>query len=175
MRTGPDSASSEHAKCWVSQPAAITPGSSVGHQLVSCPTSEQQQIVSIRAASRGTYGVPRITAELREGGEQVGRGRVARLMRMEGLEGITRRRWRKTTIRGRLFTKSGQGQLGSHVGTLESRRILMRRRQPSMKSSAKGQPGDCGVVLRSQAHPSSGGGPPGPPSVLLNISGAASS
>ena len=61
----------------------------------------KQKIISIHAASRGTYGVPRITAELRAGGERVGRARVARLMRMESLEGITRRRWRKTTIRDR--------------------------------------------------------------------------
>ena len=58
-----------------------------------------EKIVSIHAASRGTYGVPRITAELREGGDRVGRGRVRRLMKARGVQGVSRRRWRKTTVR----------------------------------------------------------------------------
>jgi len=50
---------------------------------------------TIRAAfrvSRGTYGAPRIHAELRATGVRVGRKRVARLMRSAGLVGIHRRR-----------------------------------------------------------------------------------
>ncbi len=54
----------------------------------------------IRAAhsrSRGTYGSPRVTAELRDQGHQVGQRRVARLMREAGLQGRPRRRWVTTT------------------------------------------------------------------------------
>ncbi|MET8014836.1 IS3 family transposase [Streptomyces sp. NPDC005271] len=38
--------------------------------------------------SDGTYGVPRITAELRETGERVNHKRVARVMRSIGLAGV---------------------------------------------------------------------------------------
>jgi len=41
--------------------------------------------------SKGTYGVPRIWEDLKEAGMQVGRKRVARLMRAAGLQGVSRR------------------------------------------------------------------------------------
>ena len=51
------------------------------------------QIREIHARSRGTYGAPRIHAELRLGLEvRVGRKRVARLMRAGGIVGVHRRR-----------------------------------------------------------------------------------
>ncbi len=54
------------------------------------------QIREIHACSRGTYGVPRVHAELRLGcGVRCGRKRIARLMRSANLCGIYRRkRWR---------------------------------------------------------------------------------
>ncbi|MBC8725732.1 IS3 family transposase [Paraburkholderia sp. 31.1] len=55
------------------------------------------QIRAIHASSRGTYGMPRIHAQLSRQGEHVGRKRVARLMRMAGLCGVSRRRWPATT------------------------------------------------------------------------------
>ena len=45
----------------------------------------------------GTYGMPRVHAELVEGGCRVGRKRVARLMREAGLVGVSRRRGTRTT------------------------------------------------------------------------------
>jgi putative transposase len=51
------------------------------------------------ARSRGTYGVPRIHADLAEAGHRVSRKRVARLMRRDGLAGVHRRRFVRTTIR----------------------------------------------------------------------------
>jgi putative transposase len=56
------------------------------------------------AASDGTYGAERIVEDLREErpGEQIGKNRVARLMRQDGLFGVTRRRGRKTTVRGKV-------------------------------------------------------------------------
>ena len=57
--------------------------------------------MEIHAASRGTYGVPRIHAELAADGVAVGRKRVSRLMRRAGIEGISRRRRAWTTRRDR--------------------------------------------------------------------------
>jgi putative transposase len=58
------------------------------------------QIRQIHARSRGTYGAPRVHAELRLGLEiRVGRKRVARLMRAAGLQGCHRRRLRGLTRR----------------------------------------------------------------------------
>ena len=50
------------------------------------------QIRSIHERSRGTYGAPRIRAELVSSGVPVSRKRVARLMRKAGLQGVSRRR-----------------------------------------------------------------------------------
>ena len=58
------------------------------------------QIRDIHACSHGTYGAPRVHAELRLGRDvQVGRKRVARLMRAAGLQGCHRRRQRGLTRR----------------------------------------------------------------------------
>ena len=58
------------------------------------------QIRQIHARSRGTYGAPRVHAELRLGRDvHVGRKRVARLMRAAGLHGCHRRRRRGLTRR----------------------------------------------------------------------------
>jgi putative transposase len=59
------------------------------------------QIETIHKRSRGTYGVARVHAELRDQGVGVGRKRVARLMRQVGLEGVSRRKATRTTFRDR--------------------------------------------------------------------------
>ncbi len=60
------------------------------------------RIGEIHARSRGTYGVPRVHAELHhEDAIRCGRKRVARLMRTLGLEGVHRRRTTRTTVRDR--------------------------------------------------------------------------
>ena len=59
----------------------------------------QAQIETIHADSRGTYGVPRVHAELAEAGVRISRRRVARLMKQAGLEGVSRRRRYRTTRR----------------------------------------------------------------------------
>ena len=58
-----------------------------------------KRIRTIHATSRGTYGAPRVHAELRAGGERHGRKRIARLMREAGLVGASRRRDGPTTTR----------------------------------------------------------------------------
>lgn len=59
-------------------------------------TALTAQIQAIHTMSRGSYGVPRVHAELRLGcGVRCGRKRVARLMRSVGLQGIYVRRRRR--------------------------------------------------------------------------------
>ncbi len=59
------------------------------------------RIRGIHTRSRATYGVPRVHAELRAAGTRVGRKRIARLMRAAGLQGVSRRKGCRTTIRDR--------------------------------------------------------------------------
>jgi putative transposase len=86
---------------------------------------DQDLLEPIRAfhrQSRGTYGAPRIHRDLRAAGVQVGRKRVARLLKQAGLQGVSRRKWPVTTVRAaqarpapdlvqRAFTASGPNQL----------------------------------------------------------------
>jgi len=57
------------------------------------------RIRAIHERSRGTYGAPRVHAELRAQGVHVGRKRVARLMQKAQLAGVSRRRRVWTTRR----------------------------------------------------------------------------
>ena len=61
-----------------------------------------ETIRTIHERSRGTYGSPRVWAELRHGlGIRVGRKRVERLMRLAHLAGISRRKaYRRKTSKG---------------------------------------------------------------------------
>lgn len=81
-----------------------------------------ERIEQIHRQSRQTYGAPRIHAELRENGQNVGRKRVARLMRASRLAGVSRRKSFQTTRRDprtrpapdlveRKFAASGANQL----------------------------------------------------------------
>jgi HTH-like domain/Integrase core domain len=56
------------------------------------------QIKTVHAAHDGTYGAPRITAELRGNGHRVNHKRVARVMRRFGVQGLRLRRRQRTTI-----------------------------------------------------------------------------
>jgi putative transposase len=60
-----------------------------------------ERIRAIHEKSRGTYGVPRVHAELKAEDTHVGRKRVARLMRQAGLAGASRRKGCWTTRRDR--------------------------------------------------------------------------
>jgi len=57
-----------------------------------------EQIQTIHTESKGTYGSPRVHKELGHRGVVCGRRRVTRLMRLAGLEGRCKKRWRKTTV-----------------------------------------------------------------------------
>ena len=57
------------------------------------------RVRAIHEHSRGSYGAPRIQAELAEQGLPVSRKRVARVMRQAGLAGVSRRKGPRTTRR----------------------------------------------------------------------------
>ncbi|GLW75121.1 transposase [Kitasatospora phosalacinea] len=57
-----------------------------------------ERIRRIHADSGGTYGSPRVTAELRETGRRVNHKRVARVMRTYSIVGIRLRRRARTTV-----------------------------------------------------------------------------
>jgi putative transposase len=57
------------------------------------------RIREIHERSRGTYGVPRIRAELKDQGTRVNHKRVARLMRAGKIAGVSRRKKPRTTVR----------------------------------------------------------------------------
>ena len=58
-----------------------------------------ERIRLIHAGSDGAYGSPNIHAELRDQGSRVSRKRVARLMRLAGIRGVSRRRGFTVTTR----------------------------------------------------------------------------
>ncbi len=62
-----------------------------------------EEIKRIHEASRGTYGRPRVLAQLHRDGHDVGKGRVGRLMKENGLRCRSRpwqKAWAKGTIGG---------------------------------------------------------------------------
>jgi transposase InsO family protein len=62
-----------------------------------------QRVRQIHADSRGFYGSPRVTGQLRLDGHRVGRRRVARLMRQCGLQGRSARLYRHSKVLQRAF------------------------------------------------------------------------
>jgi putative transposase len=61
----------------------------------------RKKIEAIHDDSGGTYGRPRVHAELKEDGVRIGCKRVTRLMREAGLQGASRRKKYRTTVRDR--------------------------------------------------------------------------
>ncbi|GAA0906470.1 hypothetical protein GCM10009574_098820 [Streptomyces asiaticus] len=64
------------------------------------------RIRAVHRESDGTYGVPRITAELREAGERINHKRIAPVMRSIGLAGVRLRRRHRTTVAGPAAAKA---------------------------------------------------------------------
>ena len=57
------------------------------------------QIQMLHRRSHGTYGAPRLLRDLWEMDVRVGRHRVARVMRQAGIQGVSRRKFVRTTVR----------------------------------------------------------------------------
>jgi len=56
-----------------------------------------EDIKRVHAESKGRYGSPRITSQLRDEGKKASRPLVARIMRKESIQSIVRKRFRITT------------------------------------------------------------------------------
>src|SRR5207244_12248669 len=66
-----------------------------------------ERIRAIHAESDATYGMPRVRAELVDQGVKISAKRVARLMRLNAIRGISRRRGFVVTHAGRRAAASG--------------------------------------------------------------------
>ena len=96
-------------RCRTTSGASDASGVPRGHETRDRPSRRTLANASLldrirvhHTASRGTYGAVRIRRDLMDErpAQRVGRHRVARLMRSNGIAGVTRRRNQKTTIRG---------------------------------------------------------------------------
>jgi putative transposase len=73
-----------------------------GRRPASTRTLENGKLIAemkrIHGESRGTYGLPRIHEQLKQDGKPVSKGRVGRLMKVAGISGLIKKRYRvKTT------------------------------------------------------------------------------
>jgi putative transposase len=77
--------------CWLDRPPSLR---ALDDEVMS------EKIVSIHAQSRRTYGYRRIREELVDAhDEHISKHRVARLMKSAGIQGVTRRKFCRTTRR----------------------------------------------------------------------------
>ena len=65
-----------------------------------------ERVRDVHERSRGFYGSPRVTGQLRLDGLCVGRRRIARLMRLAGLQGRSARLYRQSKVARRAFYAS---------------------------------------------------------------------
>ena len=99
-----DSMKDEHPVAALAEALEVSPSGFHTHQRKAQGQRHQEdralsrEIAPIFAASRQTYGCPRVTAALRQEGQRCGQNRVARLMRENQLTPRQKRkRWRPTT------------------------------------------------------------------------------
>jgi len=78
-----------------------------------------KHICEVHDESDGTYGAPRVHRELLDRGLVCGRRRVRRLMRVHGLEGRCKKRWRKTTIQDPAAEAEALDLIQRHFGPCE--------------------------------------------------------
>jgi putative transposase len=109
-----------------------------------------EKIEQVWAGSDGTYGSPRVHRELLARGVVCGRRRVRRLMRMGGLEGRCKKRWRRTTIADPTAETETLDLLRRHFGPGE---VL----DAAWATSPTSPPGKAGPIWpRSSTWPAAG-------------------
>lgn len=79
----------------------------------------RRQIRAVYQQSRRTYGSPRVHAELQAQGQQCGRKRVARLMRLEGLRVTAHRCFRPQTTNSRHLHQVAENVLARRFSVTE--------------------------------------------------------
>ena len=82
----------------VSRAAYYTHRSATPSQRARADAQLTEKIIAVHDASKGTYGAPRVHAELCAQGDRHSRKRIARLMRQAGRAGRAPKRWRTTTV-----------------------------------------------------------------------------
>ena len=105
----------------------------------------RERMREIHQLSRETYGRPRMQAELRDEGWGVNHKRVARLVKLEGLEGASRRRkWRTQPLCGTWTTRvpplSHLPTVPRHANATE--RMEPRRERPANQLPEHDRPHD---------------------------------
>jgi transposase InsO family protein len=78
-----------------------------------------EKIRLVHDDSDGTYGAPRVHRELLARDVACGRRRVRRLMRIHGLEGRCKKRWRRTTIQDPAAEAEALDLIQRHFGPCE--------------------------------------------------------
>src|SRR5690606_15053498 len=139
-----------------------------------------ERIRAVHEDSYGTYGAPRIHAELRDQGVRVGRKRVARLMREARLQGVSRRHGPRRRSAEQALRRGptssaatspptawtpprhGGRALGRrHHARPDRERLPLPRRRPRRVQPSGGRLGDGGAppVRARPGRPRHGGGP----------------
>ena len=84
---------------WASRPAVTIRGESAHPPGAPSNAALTRTPRTVHAGTRGTYGVPRVPAELAADGARIGKNRMARRMRAASIAGVSRRRFVVTTVR----------------------------------------------------------------------------
>jgi transposase InsO family protein len=90
-----------------------------------------ERIGQVPEGSAGTYGAPRVHAELRAQGRRHSRKRIARLMRAAGLHGRAPRRWRTTTIPDPAAATGADGDI-TYINTWQGVAVPVHRHRRSV-------------------------------------------
>lgn len=125
------------------------------------------RIRTVHLGSHGTYGAPRVHADLREQGERHSRERIARLMREAGLVEASHRRGEPITTRRDREARPAPDLVDRNAAAAAPKMRAARRPRPGWPASApsSASPFRCAGTLRSAtARPSSTSSKPSPTS-----------
>ena len=82
-----------------------------------------EEIKKVHKKSRGTYGSPRVHAELKKQGISCSRKRAAKLMRKEKIQAKMRKRWKKTTLQSKKVVDIAPNHLDQQFHVEEANKV----------------------------------------------------